>query len=124
LLADEDTQSRRLVLELRAAGHDVQTTREANPGGKADSIILDYAIANERVLLSQNCNDFRELSQRMVATGRNHCGVLLIYRYNDPDKDMNYKQIAAAITNVENSGIILKNLAISVNAYNYRIAAR
>ena len=61
LLIDEDSQAKRLVNLLQSAGHDVITVNEAGLMSKPDSVVLDYAIHKERVLLTRNCDDFQTL---------------------------------------------------------------
>lgn len=59
LLLDEDSQAKYLVNLLRAAGHDVVTVKEAGLGSRLDTVILDYASQELRVLLTRNCEDFQ-----------------------------------------------------------------
>nr|WP_319421436.1 DUF5615 family PIN-like protein [Pleurocapsa sp. FMAR1] len=63
LLIDEDSQAKPLVSLLRKVGHDVETANEAGLSGKEDFLVLNYARIGNRVLLTQNCDDFEALHQ-------------------------------------------------------------
>ena len=63
LLLDEDSQSQLLVKLLTAAGHDVLTINKIGLTGCTDDVVLDYAIQENRILLTHNCDDFEELHQ-------------------------------------------------------------
>jgi predicted nuclease of predicted toxin-antitoxin system len=80
LLVDEDSQGKLLVNLLKRSGHNVKTVNEAGFRTAADADIFDYAIAERRTLLTQNCSDFAELAVAMVEGGGHHSGVLLIYK--------------------------------------------
>lgn len=115
LFIDEDTQDKLLVKLLRNAGHDVVTVNEAGLMGKADPLVLDYAIEQDRLLLTYNCDDFEALHQK----NSNHSGILAVYRDTNPSKNMNFKAILRAIANLEAASIPLANQFISLNQWNY-----
>lgn len=115
LFIDEDTQDKLLVRLLRNADHDVITVNEAGLMGQTDPIILDFARANSRLLLTYNCDDFEELHK----AGNLHSGILAIYRDADYSKDMSFKTIVRAIANLERAKIPLANQFISLNQWNY-----
>ncbi|WP_225886969.1 DUF5615 family PIN-like protein [Nodosilinea nodulosa] len=115
LLLDEDSQAKFLVNLLRAAGHDIRTINEAGIGGAADDVVLDYAAQQRRVLLTRNCNDFLDLHQSITT----HFGILAVYQDAEPDKNMSYQAIAAAIGNLEASGVPMANQFIVLNQWNY-----
>jgi predicted nuclease of predicted toxin-antitoxin system len=66
LLRDEDSQAQPLVNLLRNANHDVLTVNEAGLMSQPDNIVLDYAIQNNRVLLTRNCI-FHNLIESAIA---------------------------------------------------------
>jgi predicted nuclease of predicted toxin-antitoxin system len=103
LLIDEDTQSAFLVRLLREAGHDVLTVNEAGLNGKIDPIILDRAREEDRILLTQNCNDFKELHQ----LDNDHPGILAVYNDDDRSKNMSFKEIVRALANLETAAFAL-----------------
>jgi predicted nuclease of predicted toxin-antitoxin system len=115
LLIDEDTQYKALVETLRASSHDVLTVNEAGLGGQKDPLVLDFAIRNNRLLLTRNCKDFKALHQ----ANSSHPGILGIYQDRNYSKDLSIKEIARAISNLEASGISLTNQFNSLNQWNY-----
>jgi predicted nuclease of predicted toxin-antitoxin system len=115
LLIDEDTQYKALVNTLRASSHDILTVNEAGLSGQKDALILDFAIHNNRVLLTRNCKDFEILHQEMIA----HPGILGIYQDRNYSKDMSIKDIVKAIANLETSGCLLVNQFIALNHWSY-----
>ena len=115
LLIDEDSQAKPLVKLLRFAGYDVVTANEAGLAGAVDSVVLDYARGDNRVLLTQNCDDFKALHQE----NPNHPGILAIYHNDNYSKDMSRQEIVRAIANIEAANIPLVNQFISLNQWNY-----
>ncbi|NJL52026.1 MAG: DUF5615 family PIN-like protein [Hydrococcus sp. SU_1_0] len=115
LLIDEDSQAKLLVNLLRKAGHDVVTINELELSGSDDTVVLDCARKQERVLLTQNCQDFETLHQLNSI----HPGILAIYQDNYSSKNMLLKDIVKAIANLEAANIPLINQFISLNHWNY-----
>lgn len=91
LYVDEDTASLQLISRLRAAGHVVIEPLR----GMSDARCWRHAQADQAVVLTMNARDFAALA----ATGTHH-GLLLVYRENDPTRDMTAKDIAAAVDRV------------------------
>jgi predicted nuclease of predicted toxin-antitoxin system len=112
---DEDAQDKLLVKLLRNAGHDVITVNEAGLMSSSDSIVLDYARTNNRLLLTYNCDDFEELHKAQPL----HLGILAVYRDKNSSKNMSFQQIVRAIANLESFGIPLANQFIALNHWNY-----
>ena len=115
LLIDEDSQAKHLVNLLRSAGHNVITVNEAALMSKPDSVVLDYARQQERVLLTRNCDDFQTLHK----VNPNHPGILAVYQHPDPSKSMSYLSIVKSIVNIEASDYSLANQFIPLNQWNY-----
>lgn len=115
LLLDEDSQAKRLVNLLKEAGHDVITVNEAGLMSKPDSVVLDYARQEGRVLLTRNCDDFQNIHQLNSV----HSGILAVYEYPDSSKNMSYQKIVKAIANLETAGFSLENQFIALNQWNY-----
>ncbi|HLV81442.1 MAG TPA: DUF5615 family PIN-like protein [Chthonomonadaceae bacterium] len=115
LLVDEDTQARRLVDLLRSAGHDVLTVQQAGLNGEPDVRVLEYARQEVRILLTQNCDDFRALHRAHPE----HPGILAIFNDRDPTKNMTFVSIVKAIANLEASGWEFSGQLVAVNAWNY-----
>ena len=83
--------------------------------GKDDSIVLDYALQNQRIVLTYNCDDFEELHE----ASSHHSGIIGIFRDDKYSKNMSFKQIVKAITNLEAAQISLARQFVSVNQWNY-----
>lgn len=115
LLLDEDSQAKLLVDLLRNANHDVMTVNEANLMGKPDSVVLDYARKNLRLLLTRNCNDFLILHK----LNNQHPGILAVYQNFDFTKNMSYQDIVKSITNLEASAVSFENDFICLNQWQY-----
>jgi predicted nuclease of predicted toxin-antitoxin system len=76
LLLDE-MYSPRLAETLRVAGMNASTVAELGLTGAADPEVLAAAIAEERVLLTENVADFSRISAEHLIAGRHHPGVLI-----------------------------------------------
>jgi predicted nuclease of predicted toxin-antitoxin system len=100
---------------LRKAGHNVVTVNEAGLAGEIDCLVLNYAIKENRVLLTHNCDDFEELHQANF----NHPGILAVYKNEDYSKDMSRQAIVRAIANLEFANLPLANQFIPLNQWNY-----
>lgn len=64
-----------VVEALRRLGHDVVTCQEAERAGIGigDEVVLGDALAMERILLTQNRDDFKRLHRK----GLPHCGIVV-----------------------------------------------
>ena len=115
LLVDEDTQSRRLVARLRGADHDVLTVNEAGLQGTADTEVLDRATAEDRIVLTRNVGDFRDLHQARAV----HAGIIGIFFDHDPGKDLSDAQIVRATSNLERAEVPIAAGFHALNAWNW-----
>ncbi|MDX2212739.1 MAG: DUF5615 family PIN-like protein [Oculatellaceae cyanobacterium bins.114] len=81
LYADE--QFPRLVVKcLRSFGHDVLTVQESGNAGFSDPHVLEFAIANERIVLTLNRRDFKRLHQLQP----NHAGIIVCTEDRDSER--------------------------------------
>lgn len=115
LLIDEDTQDKILVILLKQANHNVVTVNEVNLNGKIDPLVLDFARQNNRIIITQNCDDYEALHE----INPEHPGIIAIYNENNPLKNMSFKTIVKAIANLEAANIPLANQFIALNHWNY-----
>ncbi|MGK7894319.1 MAG: DUF5615 family PIN-like protein, partial [Xenococcus sp. (in: cyanobacteria)] len=102
MLIDEDTQDKVLVKLLLKAGHNVVTVNEAGLMSQPDGLVFNYAVENSRVILTHNCRDFEVIHENNL----HHFGILAIYKNDEYSKDMSFKEIVKAISNLEAAGII------------------
>ena len=91
IYVDEDTASGQLIARLRSAGHQVLEPLRGTP----DARCWHHAQVEGAAVLTTNARDFVALA----GTGAHH-GLLLVYRENDPTRDMTAKAIAAAVDRV------------------------
>ena len=103
--SDEDL----LIRLLRRAGHTVTSPRQTGTVGWYDSDHLDYASRHDFTLITHNPRDFRDLHDIRHAQGLRHRGIILIYRDNDPSRDMTAADIVRAIERLMASGLPIDN---------------
>lgn len=100
LLVDEDTQSHLLLRLLRESGHDVVAVAELGMNGATDEAVLARAVADDRVGVTRNCDDF-----------------LAVYQDDDDAKHMSYDEIARAVGRVEASTLPTEGQFLALNAW-------
>lgn len=115
LYLDDSAFSHELKRLLLKAGHDVETPTDVRPPLTAedDEVHFAHAKAVGRAILTLNSKDFKELHDQ----DPEHPGILAVYQDNDPAKDMSYRQIVQAISNLENTGVAVAGGFWSLNAY-------
>jgi hypothetical protein len=77
-LLDEQL-SPRIAELLHDRGHDVQAVGERDDlAGKADWVVLETAVVEERVVITNNVKDFRPPVAERLARGESHAGLILV----------------------------------------------
>ncbi len=117
LYLDDDLDSNALIRLLEEAEHEITSPRAVGTRGFADEEHLRYAAAQGLVLLTANAGDFVDLHHAWIQQGHQHSGVLVVYRENNPVKDMTFSQIARAVTRLEVSGVPLANALHNLNRW-------
>lgn len=112
---DDDLDSNRLIGLLRRSGHTPVSPRIAGTRGTSDEQHLIYAAANNLVILTANAIDFVNIHNRWAQEGRDHAGILVVYRENNPIRDMSFAEIADAVKHIEQSGTALSNKIQNLN---------
>lgn len=115
LYLDEDIASRHLVQALRKAGHDVTTPAEASLLGESDTLQVTHAVREDRVCLTGNSRDFKNLHNLILICGGSHPGVFALYSDSDRRRDMKPSQVVAAIKNVFEVLASVRNHFICLN---------
>jgi hypothetical protein len=100
LYLDEDVESRELIRALTKAGHDVNTPLSVQMLGESDVAQLTYAVREDRVCVTANYNDFKELHDLVLQCGGTHPGIFTLRSDNDRRRDMKPGQIVSAIKNL------------------------
>ena len=85
LLLDEDSQAKQLFRLLAKLGYDVESIASLNLNGSPDTLVLETAKAQGRVLVTRNCRDFALLHR----ADSSHPGIFLIYPVNDTTLEIN-----------------------------------
>lgn len=119
LLVDECLLNKLLVEALTAAGHDVQTVFQVDLISKPDRAVFAHAIAEDRIVITTNCGDFMDLAAARIDAGSHHPGILLVFLYNSPSRDMIIAEIIQAIDNFEQTGAPKADTSVSLVAYRY-----
>ena len=101
LYLDDCAYSRPLRTRLIDAGHRVIVPVEAGIREVDDPIHLAYVIQEGLILLTKNPRDFVALHDELIANGRGHPGIFLVYQDNDSTRDMADSEIVSAIGRVE-----------------------
>lgn len=80
LYVDEDAMARALISGLRARGIDVTTVLDEGMAEKDDIAQLGYAAQQGRVLYTFNVRHFCQLHAELMAQGKSHAGMVVVYR--------------------------------------------
>ncbi len=93
LLVDEDLASRELLSRLETAfpGEVIAPDRNAS-----DEEVWSRAEANHAAILTGNIVDFLALAAQRIS----HSGLLLVYRQNDPSRDLRAADIVSGVAAV------------------------
>jgi len=89
LYLDEDIASRELTARLVAAGCEVLPPLRGQP----DARCWGHAQERQAAVITMNAVDFIRLAEATPG----HSGLLLVYRDNDPTRDLRAETIVAAI---------------------------
>ncbi len=88
-----------LAQELRAAGLDALTVAELGLAGRSDPDVFAAAVAQRRVLLTENVADFARIAADHLTRGAQHPGVLIALssRFSTPSGAPHARRRAAAV---------------------------
>lgn len=109
--SDEDL----LIARLQQTGYGVISPRQRGTMGWDDHDHLEYAAQHGHALLTHNPRDFQNLHEAWRAQGRQHGGIFLIYRDNDPSKDMTANDVVRALESLLASGLSIVNNIHTLN---------
>jgi predicted nuclease of predicted toxin-antitoxin system len=115
LYLDDDLDGNVLIGLLRHAGYEVVSPRAVGTRGVHDPVHLRYAVDHGLVLRTANAKDFLALHAQWQQDGQEHPGMLLVYRENNPQRDMTFQEIARAVSRLEQVGIPLQNTYQNLN---------
>lgn len=83
--------------------------------GASDVFVLNYAVEDGRIMVTQNCKDFENLHKQIMT----HPGIFAIHNDSNYSKNMSRQDIVKAIANLESASIPLANQFISLNHWHY-----
>lgn len=112
---DDDTAWPLLAKLLRKAGHNVQLPAEIGMTGAPDPVHLTHAIADGRICLTKNHDDFWILHNLIKQAQGHHPGIAVIRLDNDPTRDMTPRGIVSTLHKLHAAGIPIKDEFIILN---------
>ena len=115
LYLDDDLDGNALIGLLQRARHQVVSPRIVGTRGVSDEEHLLYAASQALVVLTANAEHFIALHHKWMEQQQGHAGILIVYRENNPARDMNFQQIAQAVTRIEQSRLPLANSYQNLN---------
>ena len=115
LYLDDNIASDVLVKLLRKASHDVQIPVDIGLSGAKDPEHLTQSIADRRVCVTKNYDDFLRLHLLIMQASGQHAGIFVARYDNDPTRDLTSKGIVAAIRKLEGAGVTIENELIVLN---------
>lgn len=110
---DDDMDWKILLNLLRKNGFEVTSPRDVGMLGKGDDKHLRKAIELDSVVLTSDKN-FPDPDPKIK-----YKGIIKIYQYKNPKKDMLPQQILKALKNIEKLNINLENKEVKLNDFNY-----
>lgn len=118
---DDDADGSLLIIALQSAGFEVLSPRnkEINMRNRDDLAHLERATKERATILTFNCKDFRALHKDWENSGKVHAGILVVYKYNNPKKDLAPADIAKAIKNILVLHAPIEKQLHVLNDYNY-----
>jgi predicted nuclease of predicted toxin-antitoxin system len=105
ILIDENMSSPRLASRLQAAGHDVVMAGDVGLGSTLDPRVLTWAVSQDRLVLTQDHDDFTDLHELILACGGHHPGILTVRFDNDPHHNLTERGIVTAVGKLVASGV-------------------
>jgi predicted nuclease of predicted toxin-antitoxin system len=112
---DDDAASALLVKLLQKAAHDVQIRGDVGMSGAPDPVHLTRSIAEDRVCITKNHDDFWILHNLIKQAQGYHAGIFVVRQDNDPSRDLTPKGIVSAIRKLEAAGVPIASEFIVLN---------
>lgn len=81
IYTDEDVPNA-IAKALKRRGYEAFTTPERNKCGTSDLEQIEYATSLQAVILTHNVHDFPKLHYEIIASGKNHTGIIVGKRYS------------------------------------------
>jgi hypothetical protein len=72
--------SPKLAVQLRQNGFDITSSQEAGILSEPDDVQLEFAVSQQRAIVSFNIRDFEELHLKYLSAQKEHWGIILSSR--------------------------------------------
>lgn len=89
-----------LAHALTAQGIESFTAKQLGVAGSSDSDLLEFAVRDAYVLLTENVSDFARMAGERLAAGRHHHGILIALSSRFSRRPAGVPVIVAAVTKV------------------------
>jgi hypothetical protein len=83
--------------------------------GQDDSVQLTHAVREDRVFLTGNQDDFRNLQNLAMALRGHHPGILVVFKENNPKRDLTQRGVVRAIGKLLAAGVPTADQPIILN---------
>lgn len=103
---------------FKASRFDVISPRKIGTLGKQDKEHLQIASSLNATVLTFD-EDFGLVHEDFKKKGKNHNGILIVYQYNNPYKDMKPSHIVKAIKNIISLNLPIQNNLYNLNQFKY-----
>ncbi len=111
---DDNLDNDEMIIFLQVNGFEVISPRKIGMSRKQDEEHLKCAILNNSVILTYD-HGFTRLHNKFS----NHSGIIIIFRQNNPKKEMTRTLIVRALKNIIDLNLELKNKIYKLNNFNY-----
>jgi len=121
LLLDEDSSRKTTYNGLQDEGYDVITVSTAGLAGSNDEVVLQFAISEERALLTNNHRDFFRLHK----SNPEHYGILATFIGTGHSSSLPSSGVVKAVNNLDaavSSGAEVVGQYISLCTYSYDVS--
>jgi len=106
----------RIAKSLRGYGYDVVSSHENEMNSESDEFQFDYAISNERAVVTNNFRDFALLHQKYIKEHKCHFGIIFTTKCSISTM---IKRLRAFIESVSHEQLM--NQIIWLNDYNFKV---
>lgn len=110
---DDSIDNNILIAILEDNGFTVISPRDYKMAGKRDDEHLRFAVMKDAVVLTYDRN-FPTPTPRIP-----HCGILIVYKYNELKKNLTPQKILRALRNIQRQDLNLDNKTLPMNIFNY-----
>lgn len=115
---DDDADINLYIAILSAAGFEIISPRKIGMRHKSDIGHIKTATRLNATILTHN-GDFSIIHKSFLNEKKSHYGIFIVYRYNNPKKDMKPFHIVRAIKNIISLNLPIPNSLYNLNQFKY-----